>query len=79
MTYQFLYRLKNLYDYILNSYYKLLAASYCRNLYEILVLTLILIHRSHNTHNSTMASAALPDPAGTTMMRINYTMAQVAS
>ncbi len=57
----------------------MLAAPYHRNLYEILVLTLILIHRSHNTHKSTMASAALPSPAGTKMMRRNYTMAQVAS
>jgi hypothetical protein len=28
ILYQFLHRLKNLYDYILNSYYKLLAASF---------------------------------------------------
>ncbi len=74
-----LYRLKNVYDYTLNSYYLLLAASYHRNLYEILVPTLILIHRHHNKHNSTMASAGLPSPASTKIMRKNYTMAQVAS
>jgi hypothetical protein len=50
-----------------------------RNLYEIVVPTLILMHSCHNTHNSTMASAALPSPAGTKMMKKNYTMAQVAS
>ncbi len=53
--------------------------SYRRNLYEILVPTLILIHSCHNTHNSTMVSAALPSPAGTKLMKKNYTMAQVAS
>jgi hypothetical protein len=30
---------------------------------------LILIHREHNTYNSTMASTALPSPAGTKIMR----------
>jgi hypothetical protein len=38
-------------------------------LYEILVPTLILIHRYYNTHNSTMASAALPSPAGPKIRR----------
>ncbi len=44
-------------------------ASYRRNLYDILVPILILIHSCHNTHNSTMASAASPSPANTKMMR----------
>jgi hypothetical protein len=38
-------------------------------LYDILVPILILIHSCHNTHNSTMASAALPSLADTKMMR----------
>jgi hypothetical protein len=61
----------------------LLAAAlipYRRNLYQILVPTLIFfIHRSNNTHNSTMAPAALPSSAGTKMMRNNYPMVQATS
>jgi hypothetical protein len=80
MTYQFLYSLKNLYDYRWQQYVVLIfPASYRRNLHEILVPTLISIHSCHNTHNSTMASAASPSPAGTKMTRKNYTMVQVAS
>ncbi len=44
-------------------------ASYCTNLYEILVPTLFWIYWSHNTHNSTMASTASPSPANTKNMR----------
>jgi hypothetical protein len=70
MTYQFLYRLKNLYDYrSLAAIVLIFPASYRRNLYDILVPTLISIRWYHNTHNSTMASAASPSPANTKMMR----------
>ncbi len=45
MTYQFLHRLKNLYDYVLLAVIVLIfPASYHRNLYDILVPTLISIH-----------------------------------
>jgi hypothetical protein len=48
-------------------------------LYQIMIPTRILRHRPNNTHYSTMASAALPSPAGSKMMKNNYIMAQATS
>ena len=52
---------------------------YRRILYLTLIPTQIFRHGPLITHNSTMASAALPSPAGTKMMSNTYPMVQAAS
>ena len=67
---------------IAGSYITKLAATvstYRRILYRIMIPTQIHRHRPLIMHNSTMASAALPSPAGTKMMSNTYPMAHADS
>jgi hypothetical protein len=79
MTYQFLYRLKNLYDYISNSYYWLLAASYPRNLHEILVPTLIFNTQISQHTQLNHGVHCFAEPCRHQDDEENYTMTPVAS